>query len=96
MKIHELKTDPSVFQQTWEGRKTFEIRKNDRDYQSGDVLILRETHFSGEAMRAEGAKLMYTERSVVQAVTGILHGPIYGLSEGWCVMSVSNLWKSLV
>ena len=95
MKNHELKTDPDVFQQTWEGRKTFEIRKNDRDYQSGDVLILRETRFSGEAMRNDAAKLMYTERSVVQAVTSILHGPIYGLAEGWCVMSVSNLWKSL-
>lgn len=95
MKTHELKTDPKVFQQTWEGRKTFEIRKDDRDYQSGDVLVLRETLFSGAQMTA-GAVLHYTARSVVQAVTGILRGPVYGLTEGWCIMSVSNLWKSPV
>lgn len=39
---HELKCRPEFFYRLSIGQKTFEIRKNDRDYQVGDILILRE------------------------------------------------------
>ena len=42
MTTHALKTWPSYFQQVWDGEKTFEIRYDDRGYQRGDVLVLRE------------------------------------------------------
>ena len=42
MKVHELKCWPEFFNAIIEGRKTFEIRKNDRDYQPGDCLVLKE------------------------------------------------------
>ncbi|EIA7337258.1 DUF3850 domain-containing protein [Listeria monocytogenes] len=41
-KTHELKILSEYFWDIAEGRKTFEIRKNDRDFQVGDILILRE------------------------------------------------------
>jgi len=42
MKTHELKIKPEYFNPVISGEKTFEIRKNDRDYKVGDYLILKE------------------------------------------------------
>ncbi|EKE9396612.1 DUF3850 domain-containing protein, partial [Listeria monocytogenes] len=41
-KTHELKILSEYFWDIAEGRKTFEIRKNDRNFQVGDYLILKE------------------------------------------------------
>lgn len=41
-KVHELKIRPLYFDAVNEGRKTFEIRKNDRGFQNSDLLMLRE------------------------------------------------------
>lgn len=41
MKTHELKLDIKYFDDVKSGKKNFEIRKNDRDFQVGDVLKLR-------------------------------------------------------
>ena len=42
--FHELKCWPSYFDAILEGRKTFEVRKDDRPvlFRAGDVLVLRE------------------------------------------------------
>jgi hypothetical protein len=39
---HELKCHPKYMPRLADGSKTFEIRKNDRDFQVGDTLILKE------------------------------------------------------
>ncbi len=41
-KIHSLKTWPQYFSEVVAGRKRFEIRKNDRDFNVGDCLVLQE------------------------------------------------------
>lgn len=84
---HVLKTDSPVFQAVKERRKSFEIRKNDRNFQVGDILILKETLHTGAEM-VEGAPLMYTGEELAAVVTYILEGPIYGLADGWCIMSI--------
>jgi len=40
--IHTLKTWPKYFDATYRNIKNFEIRENDRDFQQGDILELRE------------------------------------------------------
>lgn len=84
--IHELKTDSEVFQAIYGGYKTFEIRFNDRDFQVGDELWLKETVYTGKEMK-EGKPLKYTGRSYNLNISYILMGPIYGLQEGWVIMS---------
>lgn len=58
MKVHELKIGSEFFEAVKDGRKKFEIRKNDRNYQEGDILILKEydpitQSFSGEIIKVE-------------------------------------------
>lgn len=40
--IHELKVWPDYFARLADGSKTFEVRKDDRGFQAGDELLLRE------------------------------------------------------
>lgn len=40
--MHELKTWPQFFQAIVDGRKNFEVRYDDRGYQAGDHVLLRE------------------------------------------------------
>lgn len=87
MKEHELKTDPQVFDDVVAGRKSFEIRKDDRGYEVGDVLKLRKTKHTGAEM-AEGAPLEYVEPPLYVYVSYILRGPIYGLADGWVIMAI--------
>lgn len=39
---HELKIWPQYFCRVADGSKTFEVRKNDRGFQPGDIVVLRE------------------------------------------------------
>lgn len=86
---HELKTDHDPFDAVLAGYKTFEIRRNDRDYQTNDTLTLRETVYTGEQMAA-GEPLLYTGRAVDAIVTHVMKGPIYGIAEGWAVLSIKG------
>lgn len=43
-RTHDLKVAPPYFDALVSGAKTFEVRKNDRGYQRGDLLRLREWH----------------------------------------------------
>lgn len=86
MKVHELKTDPKVFDAVSFGEKTFEIRKDDRGFKVGDKLRLRRTKYTGAQMKA-GKPLIYEEETH-RYVSHILRGPIYGLKSGWVIMSI--------
>lgn len=42
MKTHELKTVPEYFRKVRNGKKTAELRLDDRDFMIGDKIILKE------------------------------------------------------
>lgn len=39
---HELKIYPAFFKRVLDGTKTFEVRNNDRGFQQGDEVVLKE------------------------------------------------------
>lgn len=79
MKIHELKCWIEPFYAVVSGKKTFEFRENDRDYEVGDVLILREWDPATETL---------CEGLAVRRVTYLLEGPAFGVPDGYVVMSL--------
>lgn len=70
-RIHRLKTDPDVFEEVATGRKTFEVRRADRDYQLGDALVLHE-YDRARADRHAVPDPGYTGRTCTRLVTFIL------------------------
>lgn len=77
---HALKTWPEFFEAVLYGGKSFEIRKNDRDYKVGDLLILREWDPKDQK---------YTGRRVEATVTYITDGGSLGcLTPGYICMGI--------
>lgn len=77
-KSHDLKTLPKFYQDTYWKRKKFELRKNDRDFQVGDLLVLKEWDDSTQT---------YTGREFYANVTYILHN-FPGLKDGYVVLGI--------
>lgn len=84
---HHLKIDSKMFTSLLNGKKNYEIRYNDRNYKVGDFLILKETLHTGEKMK-EGRPLVYTGQEYMAKVKHILKGPVYGLMNGWVILSI--------
>ena len=72
---HELKILPEYFEAVVRGIKTFEVRKDDRPYKPGDVLVLREYDAQKYTGRTCGADVLY-----------VLRGEY--CRDGYCIMSI--------
>ena len=75
-KTHNLKTLPPFFKAVKDGAKTFEIRKNDRNFQFGDTLVLKEYDEK------------YTGKEIKARVIYILNGGQFGLDKDYVIMSL--------
>lgn len=84
--IHELKIAPNFFQQVVRGNKTFEIRKDDRGFQKGDHVILKE--FSESLGYLDSQR--YTGLSV-SAEIGFVTS--FEQQKGYVVFSLLNIGK---
>lgn len=86
---HELKTWPAFFRAIADGRKTFEVRRNDRGYNAGDVLWLREWKPEQDVGLPESFRYTHSEMRV--RVTYVLSGEHFGIKDGFCVMGIQRL-----
>jgi hypothetical protein len=77
--IHELKAWPEAFDAVASGDKTFEWRAADRNFQPGDVVVLREWE------PKEGA---YTGREIVADIGFVLRAPAFSVPDGFCIFSL--------
>lgn len=86
--MHELKSWPDFFEPVLTGTKTFELRKNDRHFAVGDILVLREF---------DDRKGTYTGRTLRKRVVYLLDGigsgaitPMHGLMRGYCILGITD------
>lgn len=79
MITHTLKILPKYFKEIVNENKTFEVRKNDRKYHVGDVLILKEFN-----------KDLFTGQYVVAKITYILDDIEY-LQPGYVILAIKLL-----
>lgn len=85
---HDLKTWTEYFESVWSGEKKFEVRKNDRDFKVGDFLNLME-YFP--LLSKKDDKEVFSSRSIHCKVDYILEGGSFGIEEGFCVMSITEV-----
>lgn len=78
--LHTLKCWPPFFEDVLEGRKTFELRRNDRDYSVGDTLHLREWTGTGYSGRECSVRVTYLLEDAYQ----------FGLMEGFVVLGIAK------
>ncbi len=84
-KFHKVKCWSEFFQMKWDGKKDWELRKNDRNYKVGDFLIQEE----GDVQHDDFVR---TGRVLTEQITYILKDqPQFGLEKGYCIMSTKEI-----
>lgn len=81
--FHELKCQAPFFERIWSGVKTFEVRKNDRGFDAGHFLLLRE--------HREDTTVEYTRREILAHVPYLTN---YAQQAGYVVMSLEVVIQS--
>lgn len=76
--LHELRVLPEYFEAIISGKKKFAVRRDDRSFEVGDALLLREIERSDEAP--------YTGREVEVDVLYVYRGEY--CRPGYCIMSI--------
>lgn len=89
MKLHELKIKHEYLIDVSLGRKTFELRKNDRDYQVGDLI-----HFI-DIKEDDTSKFRiepYVDENQLYRITYVLKDvEKYGLDKDYCILAIKKL-----
>lgn len=79
MTLHTVKIWPTFFPMVQSGAKPFEVRRNHRRYQEGDILLLREWSPGTEE---------YTGRETRKLITYVLAGGQFGVEQGYVVLGL--------
>lgn len=91
MTLHELKILHEYLVDVDLGKKTFELRKNDRDYQVGDLIRfidIREDDSTANKSRIEPN----IDENTLYRITYVLKDvDQYGLDRDYCILAIKKL-----
>lgn len=87
--IHNLKCWPEFFNAILRGDKTFDIRFNDRDFRSGQEIVLKEwvPNDIEHSDRSPG----YTGRILHRKINYTLTGEQFGIKEGFIILNLRTI-----
>lgn len=83
--VHHLKTWPQYFKLMQLGLKTFEFRRDDRNFRQGDLLILQE--WEPDVVTVDAGR--FTGR-IFKCVVRLVLRDVPGMPEGYCIMQVER------
>lgn len=78
-KVHDVKLGTTFFDDVKTGRKTFELRKNDRGYKEGDTIVLHEYKDGTTTGRTITKKIVYMLEDFA------------GLEDGYCILGLGEV-----
>lgn len=81
MKTHNLKLVQPFFNEVKNGTKTFELRRNDRDFKVGDEVVLKEYDMMRNKFSGNEVKVIITFILINRA----------GLDEDFCIFSFKQI-----
>lgn len=84
--IHEIKLNREFCEDVYNGTKQFEIRKNDRQYEVGDII-----KFIPWEPRSE-ISFKHPIKQNAYIIKYILHGG-YGLKDGYIAMQIKRIGR---
>ena len=75
---HNLKILPEYYLELVSGAKTFELRKDNRNYQIGDTVVF-------SILNSDG---IITPSNTIWKITYVIRGGQYGLDKEYCIFSL--------
>jgi hypothetical protein len=88
MKLHKLKLETKYYQDVISGKKTFEIRKNDRNFQIGDYVEFTEVVYANDPLEIETGRV--SDQYMITYIFDGGQGVQFGLSNGFCVLQIKE------
>lgn len=87
---HKLKTWIRFWDAVASGEKTFEVRKNDRAFQTGDILVLEKYDHERGYYEMDGYTALAKPKSIRKRISFILQGGMFGIEPSYCVMGLED------
>ncbi len=92
MTEHTLKTHGTVWEAIKSGQKRFEVRRNDRFFQQGDVVVLRKMGESGRYYERDySSDDKFATFDLRFKIGWMLHGGQFGIEPGYVVFQLENV-----
>lgn len=90
MTEHKLKTWPRYWDAIASGYKTFEVRLNDRAFQTGDILLLEQYNPETRRYVTDSFQIDAKIKTIRKRITFLLQGGQFGIEPGYCVLGLAD------
>lgn len=90
MAEHVLKTWGRYWDSVASGEKNFEVRRDDRGFQKGDIVILRKTEDEAPYRYDPKPGTRFEYQDLRKRIAWILTGGQFGIEPGYVVMALTD------
>lgn len=91
MKLHELKIKHKYLVDVSIGKKTFELRKNDRDYQVDDLIHFIDIKDEDKKISSWCFEPSIDEDALYKITYVLKDVPEYGLDKDYCILGIKKV-----